>query len=183
MKSQVNKVLNSLAGLALLAGFLAAGSISVAAAPQLQLTPAVDPMSTPTVAAPTLDPQNGLAVSSTTAVMGSGQMPCPMMNGSMSTTSGMAGTTNGMTGMTGMAGMADVSDMPMAQMGGMTMAGASSINDVVSSSQSGLLAINPWWVLGWILSILVVVALLVFFGLGIARLIKQKGKEKPSASE
>lgn len=179
MKTQLKWIAFWLVAIALAGMLLFPGNSLVAAAPLSQMTPAVDPMSTPTVVAPPLSTQNGLPVNTTGTVVGSGQTSCPMMSGSTGT--GMSGM-SGMTGMGGMSGSMSGS-MSMGQMGSMPMTGYVNMNDALSNSQAGFFySTNPWWLVGWIIVFILVIALLVLIVLGIIWMVKQIRKEKPAVS-
>lgn len=170
MKTQLKWIAFLMAALTLVGMLLLAGNGPVAAAPLLQMTPAVDPMLTPTVIAPPLDTQSGLPGASTGTAMGSGQASCPMM-------SGTTGTRSGMSGMSGMPGMGRMSGM-----GTMPMNGPMVMGDALSSTQASFFnSTNPWWLVGWIIVFVLVIALLAFLVLGILWMARQLRKEKPAA--
>jgi hypothetical protein len=172
------------------------------AAPQLQMTPAVDPMSMPTSEAPAS--QLGEALAAPT--MAAGQVTCPMMDGTMTGMSGMdmsqmgsmpmgsmggmsmgsqmggmpMGSMMGSMDMSQMGGMSmgSMGSMPMGSMGDMSMGGMQNMNDVLSTRTwaGGFFALNPWWILGWMVLFGLVLCLLV---LGIVLLTRTLRREKP----
>jgi hypothetical protein len=157
-----------------------------AAAPSLlQMTPGIDPMSVPTVEAPTPQPGTTTMDPSTMNMAGS----CPMMGGSMTsmgTSTGMngmdmSGTGVGMSGMgmsamgmNGMSGMNGMNDMNMSGMNMGTMQGTSDVL-LMNAQRNWFFSLNPWILLGWVVLFGLVVTLLVF---GILVLVRQLRREK-----
>jgi len=92
----------------------------------------------PTEDAMTPEPGNGQMG---TGMSGMGTSNCPMMNGA---TMENSNSTMSMSGMPGMSGMQSTSGMQ--GMGGSPM---------VSEQGFSILALNPWWLLGWVLLALV----------------------------
>jgi hypothetical protein len=151
-----------------------------AARPPLQMTPGTDPMSEPTVVAPTPLPGSGYMNPGLT----SEQMNCPMLSGSMA---GMTGMTPmpGMSGSMGMGGMGGMSQMGgmggMSSMSQMDMSGMSpmqGVNDVLTTGarRNWLFSLNPWWLLGWIVLFGWLTAMLVTAIFLLVRLI-HKGRQ------
>ncbi len=205
MKKLLKWIAIPVAVLILLGLLYLAGSSPAAAAPLLQMTPAVDPMSTPPVAAPPLSAQNGLASTTTISgtMMASGGT-CPMMSGSME-----MGEMGGMTGMSGgamgsmgsmsggaMGSMGSMSGGAMGSMGSMSgsamgtmqggvmpMTGVVTMGDALSTTQQGFFySTNPWWVAGWIVVFALVIALVAFIVLAVIWLVQQIRKGKPAAA-
>ncbi len=172
----------ALAGLALIfiAVFFITPERPAMASPSLQMTPGVNPMSMPTINAPTAVPGSGY---SDPGLM-SGQANCPMMSGSMTgmNSSASMGTMSGMTGMTGMSGMGNMSGTgSMSQMGSMSMNGMANVNDMLTNTTGSnwLLSINPWWLLGWLVLFGLIISLFV---VGILLLVRQIRKVKSPAA-
>jgi hypothetical protein len=97
--------------------------------------------------------------------------------GSMSGMSGMGMGMSGMGSMPGMSGMGSMSGMSS-----MPVTGMQNVNDVLSNNANGnwFLSLNPWWILGWVVLIGLVVSLIV---VGTVLTIRLVGKPKqPQAS-
>jgi hypothetical protein len=85
---------------------------------------------------------------------------CPMMSGSSMSSSGM-GTT----------GMGDDFSMP-----GMDI---SEVSGYVEEDSTSILS-DPWFLLGWVLLVLVIIAILVGAGLGIAWIVRRSRPTNPT---
>jgi hypothetical protein len=177
-------------GLVSISFFIPRGSVE--ATPLLQMTPGTDPMSVPTVGAPTPQPGDFL----TNPITGTMGTTCPMMGGSMTGNGAMMGGT-GMSGMSmGMQGMGmqsmqgmDMQTMQgmggmggMSQMGSMPTAGMGNINDqLYNGSRAGwFYSLNPWWLLGWLFLFGLVFSLLIGLVFVIIWLARQPRRDRPS---
>jgi len=121
----------------------------------------------------------GMGTMSGTMVPGQMQgTTCPMMSGmDMSSMSGMSGM-SGMTGMGSMSGMSGTTGMTGMDMSGMT--GMGNMNVMPASPGSILLGgLNPWWLLGWGLLGLLLLAILVGVVIGIVWLVRRSQPAKP----
>jgi hypothetical protein len=164
-------------GLVSISFFIPRGSVE--ATPLLQMTPGTDPMSVPTVGAPTPQPGDIL----TNPITGTMGTTCPMMGGSMTGSgtmtggTGMSGMSMGMQNMQGMGGMGG-----MSQMGNMPMAGMANINDqLYNSSRAGwFYSLNPWWLLGWLFLFGLVFSLLIGLVFVIIWLARLPRRDRPS---
>ncbi len=151
---------------------------SVQATPLRQMTPGVDPMSVPTIAAPT--PQPGNVLTDPDAVSGT-TMACPMMSGSMTGMTGMAGMTMG-TGMQSMSAMGQMGNM--STVGTMPMVGVQGINDeLYNAGQRGwYYSLNPWRLIGWVLLVVLMLLVVAALVIGVLWLVRQFRGSPPAAS-
>ena len=123
---------------------------------------------------------------------------CPMMSGTMTGSSTMSGATTSMSGMAGMgsmAGMTGVSNMTgmngttnitgmngMSSMTGMqNMSGNQAMGaaQMLGEQQFSLATLNPWWVLGWLVLVLFVLALTIGLIVGVVLLIRGQRRRQP----